>query len=112
MGYWDTVRQRWNSMIGNYADLEFVINGVQLTPVQMEAFKSLTGMIVLEPGRYWLDPQSGAMGREGQSFPIMNVFAAQASQAQQHLGGGAPASLSERRQLFNSADLTGIWGAY
>ena len=110
MGYWDTVRQRWNSMVGNYADLEFVINGVQLSPVQIEAFKRLTGMAILEPGRYWLDPQSGAMGREGQSFPIMNVFAAQALQAQQF--GGQPASLSERRQLFNSADLTGIWGAY
>jgi hypothetical protein len=42
-------------------------------------------------------------------FPRMNIYQNQVQQA------NAPAhqpSLSERRMLFNSADLTGIWGVY
>lgn len=110
MDYWTKVGQRWNSLIGNYHDVEFVINSYQLTPEQIAAFKRLTGFLILEPGRYWLDPATGNMGREGNPFPAMNVFL---NLMQQTMAGGHPQpSLSERRQLFNSADLTGIWGAY
>ncbi len=110
MDYWTKVRQRWNSLIGNYHDVDFVINGYQLTPAQIGEFKRLTGFMILEPGRYWLDPQTGNMGVEGSLIPSMNIFQNYLQQAMA-AGRGAP-SLSERRQLFNSADLTGIWGAY
>lgn len=110
MNYWTKVRHRWNSMIGNYHDVEFAINGYQLTPEQIVAFKRLTGFMILEPGRYWLDPSTGNMGNEGNQFPAMNIFQHLMQQALP--GGGPQPSLSERRQLFNSADLTGIWVAY
>jgi len=110
MDYWTKVQQRLNSLIGNYKDLEFVINGHQLTPIQIIEFKQLTGFVILEPGRYWLDPNSGNMGVEGNSFPTMNIFQNCIQQA--NTLGQVRRSLSERRQLFNSADLTGIWGAY
>jgi len=110
MDYWIKVKQRWNSMIGNYHDFEFIINGYQLKPQQLEAFKRLTGFLVLEPGRYWLDPETGDMGVDGNKFPIMNIF--QQNNRQNQALNNPPASLSERRQLFNSADLTGIWGVY
>ena len=110
MDYWTKVKQRWNSLIGNYEDLEFVINGHQLTPSQIGAFKRLTGFLMLEPGRYWLHPNTGDMGVEGEDFPRMNIFQ---HFIQQAIAAGRPQpSLSERRQLFNSADLTGIWGVY
>ena len=110
MDYWTKVRQRWNSMVGNYHDVEFVINGSQLSPAQIGAFKQLTGFTILEPGRYWLDPETGNMGVEGSPIPQMNIFQ---NYLQQAIAAGQPRpSLSERRQLFNSADLTGIWGAY
>ena len=110
MDYWTRVQQRWNSLIGNYKDLVFVINGHQLTPTQINAFKQLTGLAILEPGRYWLDPNSGNMGNEGNPFPRMNIFQNYIQQANSM--GRARPSLSERRQLFNSADLTDIWGVY
>ncbi len=110
MNYWTKVRQRMNSLIGNYHDVEFVINGYQLTPQQIAAFKRLTGLFILEPGRYWLDPTTGNMGSEGNPFPGMNIF--QQITAGPIAGSSPQPSLSERRQLFNSADLTGIWGAY
>lgn len=110
MDYWTTVRQRVSSLIGNYHDVEFVINGYQLTPEQIAAFKRLTGFFMLEPGRYWLDPATGNMGNESNPFPGMNVFQ---NLMQQTMAGSCPQpSLSDRRRLFNSADLTGIWGAY
>ncbi len=107
MDYWTKVRQRWNSLTGNYNDLEFVINGHQLTPLEIDAFKRMTGLIILEPGRYWLDPISGNMGIEGDSVPRTNIFQNPLPQA--NTSGQVRPSLSERRQLFNSADLTGIW---
>ncbi len=110
MDYWTIVKQRWNSAIGNYADVEFVINHYQLNPQEIEAFKRLTGFVILEPGRYWLDPETGNMGVEGSDFPTMNIF--QVLMQQAHANHQSQPSLSERRQLFNSADLTGIWGAY
>ncbi len=110
MDYWNKVRQRWNSLVGNYHDVEFVINGCQLTATQIAAFKHLTGFVILEPGRYWLDPNTGNMGSEGSPFPSMNIFQ---NLIQQSMMTGRPQqSLSERRQLFNTADLTGIWGPY
>jgi hypothetical protein len=110
MDYWTKVRQRFNSMVGNYDDIEFVINGCQLTPQQIAAFKRLTGIAILEPGHYWLDAETGNMGIEGHPRPQMNIFQ---NYLQQAMAAGQPRpSLSERRQLFNSADLTGIWGAY
>ena len=110
MDYWTKVQQRLNSLIGNYAGVDFVINGHQLTPMQMSAFKQLTGFLILEPGRYWLDPNSGNMGSEGNPLPTMNIF--QNCIRHANTLGQVRGSLSERRQLFNSADLTGIWGAY
>jgi hypothetical protein len=110
MDYWTKVRQRVNSLIGNYHDVEFVINSYQLTPEQIAAFKRLTGSMILEPGRYWLDPTTGNMGPEGNPSPSMNIF--QHLMSQTMAGSSPQPSLSERRQLFNSADLTGIWGAY
>jgi len=107
MDYWTKVQQRWDSVIGNYNSLEFEINGHQLTPMEIDSFKRLTGLVMLEPGRYWLDPNSGNMGVEGDSIPRMNIFQnppPQASTAVQ-----VRPSLSGRRQLFSSADLTGIW---
>lgn len=74
MEYWTKVRQRWNSLIGNYGDVEFIINGCQLTAQQIDAFKRLTGLAVLEPGRYWLDPNTGNVGQEGVPIAFMNVF--------------------------------------
>ena len=110
MDYWTKVRQRWNSMIGNYDDLEFVINNCQLNAEQIDNFKRLTGFVILEPGRYWLDPENGNMGIEGNPLPQMNIFENYIRQVA--AAGRQRPSLSERRQLFNSADLTGIWGAY
>lgn len=110
MDYWTKVQQRWNSLTGNYSNLEFVINGYQLTPQQIASFKRLTGFMILEPGHYWLDPETGNMGIEGDSFPVMNIFQNFVQQVES--SGQGQVSLSERRQLFNSADLTGIWGAY
>lgn len=110
MDYLKTVKQRFNSFIGNYQGVEFVINGYQLSPSQMESFKRLTGLLVLEPGHYWLDPETGAMGVVGVSFPFMNIY--QHYIQQMVTSHGSQPSLSERRQLFNSADLTGIWGVY
>jgi len=110
MDYWTKVKQRLNSMIGNYDDLEFVINNYQLNPQQIVAFKNLTGFFILEPGRYWLDPETGNMGIEGSPFPTMNIFQNILDQATAN--HQAPPSLSERRMLFNSNDLTGVWGAY
>jgi hypothetical protein len=103
MGYWDTVRQRLNSLVGNFEDFELVINGVPLTPAQIAAFQRLTGQPVLEPGRYWFDAATGAMGKEGTPWPVYQLYA----QAQSPLGGHR--SLSERRSLFSQADLTGVW---
>ena len=110
MDYWTRVQQRLNFLTGNYADFEFVINGHQLTPTQIDSFKRMTGVVIFEPGRYWLDPGSGNMGSEGDPIPRMNVF--QIHNRQADGAGPAQRSLSERRQLFNSADLADIWGAY
>lgn len=105
MGYWKTVRQRMNSLVGNFDDFELVINGVALTPQQVAAFRRLTGLPVLEPGRFWFDAASGAVGKEGSPWPTYQLYAQR----------GAPLrsgqSLSERRMLFSQADLTGLWRA-
>jgi hypothetical protein len=103
MGYWDTVRQRLNSLVGNYDDFELVINGVVLTPQQIAAFRQITGLAVLEPGRFWFDAASGAMGREGSRWPLYQLYANAAAPA------GRGNSLSERRSLFSQADLSGVW---
>jgi hypothetical protein len=47
MDYWTKVKRRWNSAIGNYADVEFVINHYQLNPQEIAAFKQLTGFMIL-----------------------------------------------------------------
>ena len=103
MGYWDTVRQRMNSLVGNFEGFELVVNGVALTPAQIAAFQRLTGQPVLEPGRYWLDVRTGAMGQEGSTWATYQLY----SQSQSPVGGHR--SLSERRSLFSQADLTGLW---
>lgn len=105
MGYWDNVRQRLNSLVGNFDDFELVINGVALTPTQIAAFQRLTGLPVLEPGRFWFDPSSGAMGKEGSAWPVYQLYASAAAPV------ARSRSLSERRMLFNEADLTGLWRA-
>jgi hypothetical protein len=103
MSYWNNVRQRLNSLVGNFGDFELVVNGVALTPAQIAAFKRITCLPVLEPGRFWFDAASGAMGKEGSPWPMYHLYT----------GASAPlarsGSLSERRMLFNEADLTGIW---
>lgn len=103
MSYWNSVRQRLNSLVGRYDDFELVINGVPLDPVQIAAFQRMTGLPVLEPGRFWFDAASGAMGKEGSAWPLYQLYA----QPQAPLAGRR--SLSERRMLFSRADLTGIW---
>lgn len=108
MDYLTRVRQRWAALFGRYEQVELVINGQRLTAEQIGQFQRLTGWPVVEPGHYWLDPTTGNMGMVGELLPRFNVF-------QQLQGGavhGGGASLSQRRMLFNSADLTGIWGAY
>lgn len=55
---------------------ELAINGCRLTLAQVAAFKQLTGARILEPGRYWLDPDSGNMGIEGESRPRLNLYRA------------------------------------
>ena len=75
MGYWDTVRQRMNSLVGNFDDFELVINGVALAPQQIVAFRQLTGLPVLEPGRFWFDAATGAMGKEGSRWPLYQPYA-------------------------------------
>ena len=111
MDYWTRVQQRLNFLTGKYQDFEFVINGHQLTPAQIDSFKRMTGVVILDPGRYWLDPASGNMGSEGDPAPRMNIFQKYVRQ-ETGVGQQAPRSLSERRQLFNSGDLADIWGAY
>jgi hypothetical protein len=103
MAYWKTVAQRVNSLFGNYDDFELVINGVPLTPAQIAAFQRVTGLPVLEPGCFWFDAATGAMGREGSPWPLYQLYA----QARSPVGGHR--SLSERRSLFSQADLTGLW---
>jgi len=103
MSYWGTVRQRLNSLVGNFEDFEFVINGVALTPDQIAAFQRLTGLPVLEPGRFWFDPASGAMGKEGSPWPVYQLY----TNAAAPLARSGP--LSERRMLFNEAALPGLW---
>lgn len=105
MGYWQTVRQRLNSLTGNFDDFELVINGVALTPPQIAAFQRLTGQLVLEPGRYWFDAASGTMGREGSPWPVFSLYARAAAPL------GRQPSLSQRRMLFSQADLTDVWQA-
>jgi hypothetical protein len=103
MGYWDTVRQRLNSLVGNFEGFELVVNGVPLTQAQIATFQQLTGQPVLEPGRYWFDARTGAMGKEGSPWPVYQLY------AQAHSPLGSHRSLSERRSLFSQADLTGVW---
>jgi hypothetical protein len=102
MAYWNTVRQRFNSLLGHFEGFELVVNGVALTPAQIAAFQRLTGQAVVEPGRYWFDAATGAMGMEGSAWPVYQLYA----RAQAPLGGRR--SLSERRSLFSQADLTGV----
>lgn len=103
MTYWQTVAQRVRSMFGHFDGFELVINGVALTPEQIAAFQRLTGLLVLEPGRFWFDAGTGAMGREGSPWPLYQLYAnAQPPLAQRP-------SLSQRRSLFSHADLTGLW---
>lgn len=103
MAYWQTVGQRLQSLLGNFDHFELVINGVRLTPPQIAAFRRLARLPVLEPGRFWLDPGSGAMGREGSSRPMYQIYGhVDAPLAQQR-------SLSQRRMLFSQADLTDVW---
>lgn len=104
MGYWDTVRQRLNSLVGNFEDFELVINGVALTPQQIAAFRQLTRLPVLEPGRFWFDVATGTMGKEGSRWPLYQLYAQRNA-----LLAGAGRSLSERRMLFSEADLTDVW---
>ena len=103
MSYWNTVRQRLNSLVGNFDGFELVINGVALTPAQIAAFQRLTGLPVLEPGRFWFDPASGAMGKEGSPWPVYQLYTRAAAPL------ARSGSLSERRMLFSEADLTGLW---
>jgi len=103
MAYWQTVAQRVNSLFGNYDSFELVINGVLLTPTQIAAFRRVTGLPALEPGRFWFDAATGAMGREGSPWPLYQLHA----QGSSPLGGHR--SLSQRRSLFSQADLTGLW---
>ncbi len=103
MGYWDRVRQRAGSLLGHFDEFELVINGIALTPSQIAEFQRMTGLAVLEPGRFWLDPVSGAMGREGTPIPLYQIY------ANTYAPVGRQRSLSERRSLFSQADLTGLW---
>jgi hypothetical protein len=103
MSYWNTVRQRMNSLVGRYEDFELVINGVPLTSTQIAAFRRLTGLLVLEPGRFWFDAGTGAMGREGSRVPLYQLYANTATP----INRGS--SLSARRSLFSQADLSGVW---
>jgi hypothetical protein len=77
---------------------------VALTPQQIASFRQLTGLAVLEPGRFWFDATTGAMGKEGSRWPQYQLYAQRSAPL-----AVAGVSLSERRMLFNSADLTGIW---
>lgn len=96
MGYWDTVRQRMNSLIGNFDAFELVVNGVQLTPAQIAAFQRLSGQPVLDPGRYSFDASTGAMGKEGSTWPTYQLYA-QAQAALRMLTLGAAAWRRSRR---------------
>jgi hypothetical protein len=106
MGYWNQVRQRINLLLGNNEGVEIVINGARLTPQQISAFKQLTGQPIPEPSHYWFDPMTGNLGFVGSPAPFYNLYAGASLLAGR--GSQAP-SLSERRQLFKQADLTGLW---
>lgn len=102
MSDWNTVGQRLNSLAGRFDDFEFVVNGMPLSPEQIAQFQRATGLAVLEPGRFWFDPGTGAMGREGSPWPLYHLHGTQGAIAGQR-------SLSQRRMLFSEADLTGGW---
>jgi len=106
MDYWDRVRQRINLLFGNLEGVEIVINGERLTPRQIASFKQLAGQPIPEPGHYWFNPMTGDLGFAGSSAVLYNLYAGASRLAG---SGGHKPSLSERRQLFSSADLTGLW---
>ena len=106
MGYWDRVRQRINLLLGNHDGVEIVINGARLTPQQIGAFKRLTGQPIPEPGQYWFNPMTGDLGFAGSPRIFCNLYAGSSQLAGRD---GQGPSLSERRQLFSQADLTGLW---
>ena len=106
MNYLERVRQRVSLLLGHHENVEIVINGLRLSPAQITAFKQLTGQPIPEPGHYWFDPATGNLGFVGSPVPYYNVYVSASPLAGR--GGHAP-SLSERRQLFNQADLTGLW---
>lgn len=106
MNYWDRVRQRLNLAMGNYEAVEIIINGVRLSPPQIDAFRQLTGQPIPEPGHYWFNPMTGDLGFAGSPMTCCNLYA---GASQLGGGGGQAPSLSERRSLFSQADLTGLW---
>lgn len=107
MDYLSRLKLRFYSMIGNYAEVEFAINGHRLTAAQMHAFQRLSGLSTLEPGMYWLNPETGAMGHEGEQAARTNVFR---RYIRETVGPGQrQPSAAQRRQPFNAAGLAEIW---
>jgi hypothetical protein len=107
MDYLSKLKGRFNSIIGNYAEVEFVINGHRLTAAQMDTFQRLSGLPALEAGRYWLNPETGAMGHEGEQAARTNIFR---HYIRQSVGPGQrQPSATQRRQPFNAAGLAEIW---
>ncbi len=70
-----SAHKRWRQVVGRQSSFEFVVNRERLTLAEIDEFKRITGLKVLEPGRYWLDLATGNMGFEGEAYPRANVFA-------------------------------------